>query len=140
MPALRPYLVIEYKGPDDRLKLDDFDTVRAYAMLCKRKYKVVRDEDVAVAMLYSHTAADFFSGCADNGFRFEPTQVGVLASCPQKMAFYAVNLVAVGEQQPDHPINLLSARRRGYSKNGLDGELGPFGVLYEEVFLKEVKK
>ena len=141
VPALRPYLVIEYKGPDDRLTRDDFDTVRAYAMLCKRKYKVARDEDVAVAMLYSHTEANFFAACADNGFPFAPAQVvGVRASCPQKMSFYAVNLVAVGEQQPEHPINLLSARRRAYGKNGLTGGLGPFEVLYEEVFLREVKK
>ena len=56
------------------------------------------------------------------------------------MGFYAVDLVAVGEQQPDHPINLLSARRRAYGENGLVRRLGPFGVLYEELFLREVKK
>ena len=56
------------------------------------------------------------------------------------MGLYAVDLVAVGEQQPDHPINLLSARRRAYGENGLVRGLGPFGVLYEEVFLREVKK
>jgi len=140
VPLLRPYLVLEYKGPDDRLTLDDFDTVRAYAMLCKRKYKVLRDEDVAVAMLYSHAETDFFAGCAANGFPFNPTQVGVRASCQQRMGFYAVDLVKVGEQQPEHPINLLSARRRAYGKNGLVRGLGPFGVLYEEVFLREVRK
>lgn len=37
-------------------------------------------------------------------------------------------------------INLLSARRRSYGKNGLVRGLGPFGVPDEEVFLREVKK
>jgi hypothetical protein len=140
VPCLRPYLVIEYKGPDDRLTLADFDTVRAYAMLCKRKYQVARDQDVAVAMLYSHAQADLFARCADNGFPFEQTQVGLRQSCQQALGYYAVDLVAVGEQQPDHPINLLSARRRNFAEDGQIRGLGPFAVLYEEVFLKEVKK
>lgn len=138
VPCLRPYLVIEYKGPDDRLTVEDFDTVRAYAMLCKRKYQVARDQ--AVAMLYSHAQADLFARCADNGFPFEQTQVGLRQSCRQALSFYAVDLVAVGEQQPDHPINLLSARRRRFAEARQIRGLGPFAVLYEEVFLKEVKK
>ena len=140
VPSLRPYLVIEYKGPDDRLTMADFDTVRAYAMLCKRKYEVARDEDVAVAMLYSHTEADFFARCADSRLLFVETQPGVRASLGQAIGFYAVDLMTLGAQQPDHPINLLSARRRAYGRSGPVHGLGPFGVLYEEVFLKELKK
>jgi hypothetical protein len=30
------------------------------------------------------------------------------------MGFYAVDLVAFGERHPEHPINLLSARRRSF--------------------------
>ena len=69
VPSLRPYLVLEYKGPDDRLTRDDFDTVRAYAMLCKRKYQVAREADVAVAMLYSHTEANFSPSAPTTDFR-----------------------------------------------------------------------
>ena len=46
-------------------------------MLCKRKYKVVHDEEVAVAMLYSRVEADFFDGCARNGYSFADAQAGV---------------------------------------------------------------
>jgi hypothetical protein len=140
LPSLRPYVVLEYKSPDSRLTLADFDTVRAYAMLCKRKYGVARDGDVAVAMLYSRCEAGFFEGCADHGFPFSELKPGVRASCHHSMGFFAVDLVALGQQQPDHPINLLSARRRLYEAAGLEGGLGPFAVLYEELFLRELKK
>jgi hypothetical protein len=140
VPSLRPFLLIEYKGPDDRLTLADFDTVRAYAMLCKRKYGVARDADLSVAMLYSRTEAGFFAGCADHGFPFVEAQPGVWQSCQQALRYYALDLVVLGEQQPEHPINLLSARRHGYRTQGLMSGLGPFAVLYEEVFLKELKK
>jgi hypothetical protein len=140
VPALRRFLILEYKSPEDRLTLADFDTVRAYAMLCKRKYEVACDEEIAVAMLYSRSEADFFAGCARNGHPFVETLAGVRQSTEQPMGFYAVDLVAIGEQQPEHPINLLSARRQAYRPSGQDGGLGPFAVLYEEVFLKELKK
>lgn len=140
VPALRRYLVIEYKSPDDRLTLSDFDTVRAYAMLCKRKYEILHDEEVAVAMLYSRHDVNFFTGCARNSFPFVEAQPGVRQSCQQALAFYAMDLVALGEQQPEHPINLLSSRRRTFGTAGLPSGLGPFGVLYEELFLRELKK
>jgi hypothetical protein len=140
VPSLRRYLLLEYKSPDDRLTIDDFDTVRAYALLCKRKYRIRRDVDVAVAMLYSHTDADFFAGCADSGYPFVETEPGVRASLGLPLHFYAVDLVAWGKLHPDHPINLLSARRREYGKSGLKGSLGPFSVVYGEVFHRELKK
>ena len=140
VPALRRYLVIEYKSPEDRLTLCDFDTVRAYAMLCKRKYEVVQDDEIAVAMLYSRHEVNFFAGCARNGFSFSEAQPGVRQSCQQPMAFYAFDLVALGELSPEHPINLLSSRRRLYNSVGPASGLGPFAVLYEEVFLRELKK
>jgi hypothetical protein len=140
VPCLRPYLILEYKSPDDRLTLADFDTVRAYAYLCKRNYQVTHDEDVAVAMLYSHTEADFFDGCARHGFPFVETQPGVRESSQLAMRFFAIDLVTIGAQTPEHPINLLSARRREYGSSGLPRSLGPFDVLYEQVFLTELKK
>src|ERR1700712_2828775 len=51
VPCLRPYLLLEFKSPEDRLTYADFDTVRAYAMLCKRTYEVAKDAHVAVAMM-----------------------------------------------------------------------------------------
>ena len=109
-------------------------------MLCKRKYEVVEDDEIAVAMLYSHSQADFFAGCARSGYPFVQSQPGVMHSSQLPLSFYAVDLVAIGELQPDHPINLLSARRRSYGAAGLPSRLGPFAVLYEELFLREMKK
>jgi hypothetical protein len=133
-------VVLEYKSPDDRLTLPDFDTVRAYAMLAKRNYDVAGDEDVAIVMMYSHTEVGFFAGCERNGFPFTTVRPGVRASRQLPLALYAVDLVKVGQQQPAHPINLLSARRRSYGKAGFSSGLGPFGVLYEAVFHEELKK
>ena len=140
VPLLRPCVVIEYKSPDDRLALPDFDTVRAYSMLCKRKYSVKLDEDVAVVMLYSHTDSDFFADCERLGHRFVEIQPGIKQSQSRLMPIYAVDLVRIGEQKPTHPINLLSARRRLYTCGATVQELGPFAVLYDEIFLREIKK
>lgn len=138
VPSLRTYLLIEFKSPQDRLTLADFDTVRAYAMLCKRKYQVAHDEEVAVALLYSRVDADFFEGCARNGFPFADALAGVRSCNRHALRFDAVDLVAFGQEHPDHPINLLSARRREFWKSeDLDG-LGPFGVLWNGVFQREL--
>lgn len=140
VPALCPYLLLEYKSPDDRLTLADFDTVRAYAMLCKRKYGIQHDDEVAVAMMYSRTEADFFSGCARSGFPFVETQPGIRECRTLPLRFHAIDLVTLGAQQPEHPINLLSARRREFIGPSSPSQLGPFGVLYEQVFFTELKK
>jgi hypothetical protein len=137
-PCLRPYLILEYKSPNDRLTLEDFDTVRAYAMLCKRNYGIRLDKEVAVAMLYSRTSSDFFEGCEAQGFRFEDLQAGVKECVRSALHYYAVDLVTIGREEPEHPINLLSARRRQFGSSEHPPTLGPFAVLYEQLFLKEL--
>jgi hypothetical protein len=79
-------------------------------------------------------------GCARHGFPFVETQPGVRESSQLAMRFFAIDLVTIGAQTPEHPINLLSARRREYGSSGLPRSLGPFDVLYEQVFLTELKK
>jgi hypothetical protein len=139
VPSLRSYLLLEFKSPQDRLTLADFDTVRAYAMLCKRKYKIAHDEEVAVAMLYSRAEADFFDGCARNGFAFAEVQMGVRGCNQHPIRFSAVDLVAFGQEHPDHPINLLSARRREFWPPEGPERLGPFDVLWDGVFQRELQ-
>ena len=92
---LREYLVVEYKSNADRLTLADFDTVRAYAMLCKRAFGVLYDEAVSVMMLYSRPESGFFDGCARNGYQFVATEPGVWACKSQAVDYYAVDLVAL---------------------------------------------
>lgn len=135
---LREYLVIEYKSSADRLTLADFDTVRAYAMLCKRTFGVLYDEAVAVMMLYSRLASDFFAGCARNGHPFVETEPGVWACRGQSVDYYAVDLVTYGARRPQNPINLFSARYKQYQP-AAEG-LGAFRSIYEEIFLKEYKR
>jgi hypothetical protein len=72
-------------------------------MLCKRNYQVTHDEDVAVAMLYSRTEADFFAGCDRHGFPFVETQPGVHESGRLPLRFYAIDLVAIGALRRDMP-------------------------------------
>ena len=107
--------------------------------ITKRKYSVRFDEDVAVVMLYSHTEVKFFADCGRLGHRFIEIQPGIQQSLSRPMPIYAVDLVRIGGNR-QHPINLLSARRRSYSHGASTKELGPFAVLYDEIFLTEIKK
>ena len=139
-PMLRPIVVVEYKSPEDYLDLSDLDTVRAYAMLAKRKYQTKFDHDVSIAMLYSHTEKSFFTDCATVGHRFEEIQPGIRQSQSQSMGVYAVDLAQIGAGHPDHPINLLSSRNKQYGGGSSRDALGPFAVLYDEIFQRELKQ
>jgi hypothetical protein len=111
---LRHYLLIEYKSPLDRLTREDFDTARAYAMLCKRKYGLDADSHVAVALLYSQAEPAFFATCRDNGYAFAEQEAGIWACEQHPLRLYAIDLVAFGATDPEHPINLFSKRHRSY--------------------------
>lgn len=107
-------LLIEYKSPLDRLTCADFDTARAYSMLCKRKYGIAEDRQVAVALLYSQAEPAFFAVCTENGYTFSELETGVWACERHPLRFYAIDLVAYGARNPEHPINLFSKRHRSY--------------------------
>lgn len=111
---LAHYLLIEYKSPLDRLTCDDFDTARAYAMLCKRKYGLVHDEHVAVALLYSRAEPAFFATCAKNGYVFVEQAAGIRACEAHPLRMYAIDLVAYGQADAENPINLFSRLFRTY--------------------------
>lgn len=111
---LRHYLLIEYKSPLDRLTCEDFDTARAYAMLCKRKYGFVTDGELAIALLYSQAEPAFFATCHDNGYAFVEKETGIWACEQHPLKLYAIDLVAYGAENPQAPINLFSKRYRSY--------------------------
>ena len=111
---LRHYLLLEYKSPLDRLTIEDFDTARAYAMLCKRKFGLAEDGQVAVALLYSQAEPAFFSTCRANGYAFVEQETGIWACEQHPLRIYAMDLVAFGATDPEHPINLFSKRHRTY--------------------------
>ena len=60
-PYLGPMTVVEFKNPLDRLTHHDFDLLRVYRLLTKKKYKLKRDDQVWAATLASH----FETGYAD---------------------------------------------------------------------------
>lgn len=111
---LRHYLIIEYKSPLDRLTCEDFDTTRAYAMLCKRKYDITEDSHVSVALLYSQAEPAFFATTANNGYAFVAKETGIWACEQHPLRVYAIDLVAYGATDPEHPINLFSKRYQTY--------------------------
>ncbi len=137
LKLLRDILVIEYKSPKDRLQLADLDTVRAYAMLCKRKFAARYDESVAVVMMYSSVDSDFFADCARNGLSFVETEPGVSACTDAAVKYYAVNLVEYGATRRSHPMVLFSSQHQQFRPT--ERELGLFQAIFEEVTYKELK-
>ncbi len=112
MRHLGLYTVVEYKSPADRLTFDDLDTVRAYAMLCKRKFGLSEDSDVRIALLYSLIEKDFFKKSQSNGMAFHQIEIGIRRCSLGRLVLLAMNLAELGEQRPAHLINLFSSRHQ----------------------------
>ncbi len=112
-PRLGELTALEYKGPGDVLGWEDVDKARVYALLGKRKYKLLRDAQVRVVMMYSYASKGLFEALAADGLPFEQEEEGI--RCHRgSLRMYAVDLVALGKQKPDSPMNLVSARHRHY--------------------------
>ena len=130
------YTVVEYKSPEDRLTHEDPDTVRAYAMLCKRKFGITLDRGVRVAMLYSHLEGGFFEVCQDAGMYFHQVEPGIRRCDMGSLVMFTMDLVALGEADPSALINLFSSRRRQFVVSGkaTPGLLRVIRYVYEHVF------
>jgi hypothetical protein len=115
-PRMRDLTVLEYKSPRDPLRWDSVDRSRAYGLLAKQKYQVVRDRQVSVVMLYSQVQRGLFEALAEDGLAFETEEEGIRV-CQGSMVLYAVDLMALGQRRPQSPLNLVSARHRQYSQD-----------------------
>jgi hypothetical protein len=83
-------------------------------MLCKRKYGLDADSHVAVVLLYSQAEPAFSATCRENGYAFVEQEAGIWACEQHPLRLYAIDLVAYGATDPEHPINLFSRRYRTY--------------------------
>jgi hypothetical protein len=107
--------VIEYKSPDDYFGKGDFDTLRIYALLSKKKYGIERDEDIGIFSLASHFEPGYYDYVTAMGYDGAVSEAGVWSSASQKMRYHAIDLVKVGTEHPHHPINILSAHYRNFA-------------------------
>lgn len=137
LKLLRDILIVEYKSPKDRLQPSDFDTVRAYAMLCKRRFSARYDESVSVVMMYSGISSDFFTDSAKNGHRFVETEPGVRACTDAAVKYYAVDLVTYGTSRRSSPLLLFSSQHEQFRPG--EHDLGLFQAIFEELRYKELK-
>ncbi len=142
MRHLGLYTVVEYKSPEDRLTHEDLDTVRAYAMLCKRKYELVEDASVRIAMLYSHTGKAFFDASKANGLNFRRVETGIRRCDAGHLVLLAMNLAELGKQRPAHLVNLFSSRHRKFVvADEVDPVLlGMISFVYENILTRDDMK
>ena len=137
------FTVVEYKSPRDRLTHEDLDTVRAYAMLCKRKFEVDSDADVRIAMLYSHAERGFFKRAEhENGLRFDRIETGTRRCDLGRLTLLSINLTELGKERPGHLMNLFSSRHRTFATAGeVDPALlGAIRYVYENLFRRRDMK
>jgi len=136
------YTVVEYKSPQDRLTHDDLDTVRAYALLCKRKFKLTYDRDVRVALLYSHIEERFFEISRKNGLLFQDTEPGIKRCDLGHLVLLAMDLAKLGQDRPGRLINLFSSRHREFVVNPQADQrmLDVIGHIYENIFKRDTMK
>ena len=137
------YTVLEYKSPVDRLTHEDLDTVRAYALLCKRKFEIDADSEVRIVMLYSSVERGFFNKAkVDNGLDFKKIEAGVRRCAVGHQVLLTMNLVEVGKKRPGHLLNLFSSRHRVFvSKEKVDPRLlESIRYVYENLFKRRDMK
>ena len=139
---LGSYTVVEYKSPYDRLTPEDLDTVRAYAMLCKRKFGLARDQEVRIALLYSRTEKGFFRKCRENGLTFRSMEPGIRCCQLGDLVLLAMDLVRLGERRPAGLINLFSLRHRDFviSQAVTPKLLDVVKYVYENIFKRDAMK
>ncbi len=135
MRHLGRYTVVEYKSPKDRLTHEDLDTVRAYAMLCKRKFELAKDSDVRIAMLYSHKEKGFFEQSKKNGLAFQDAEPGIKRCDIGRLTLLAMDLAELGKQRPASFINLFSSRSEKFISSAETDKalLGAIRYLQENI-------
>jgi hypothetical protein len=117
MPYLGKYTVVEYKSPLDRLTFNDFDTVRTYMMLSKRKHKIVYDRDIHVISLASKFEKGYPNYIKENGFSYRRIKKGIYGHERKDHHFYWMNLKEIGDKEPENLINIFSSNYKYYWQN-----------------------
>ena len=145
LPYLGPMTVVEYKSPPDRLTHDDFDLLRVYRLLVKRKYKLRRDDQVWAVTLTSHFEKGY-AGYADyveeNGYEFRQIEPGVWGHERGCERFYWLDLAAIGRRDSESLINLFSSNYQKYQHSlhfrKTEGDILTY--VWQNIFKEELTK
>lgn len=105
IPDLGEITVIEYKSPLDKVEKNDFDTLRIYRLLTKKKYMVDEDYRVRGITLASHFESGYKQHIGRNGYRFEELRKGIYGHEGDHQRYYWMDLAIIGQEDPENPIN-----------------------------------
>ena len=114
MRYLGKITVIEYKSPDDKLSKEDFDTLRIYSLLSKKKYNIEKDSDICMLSLSSHFEKGYFEYVRENDYSCREVEPGIWGAKDRARRYYAIDLDKIGKRYKNHPINLFSSRYREF--------------------------
>jgi len=117
LPYLGQMTVLEYKSPLDRLTFDDFDLLRVYRLLIKRKYKLKRDDQVWAVSLTSQFEKNYAEYIEGSGYGFKEIEPGVWGHEGDHDHFYWLDLATIGHRYPESFINLFSSNYRQYGQS-----------------------
>jgi hypothetical protein len=142
LPYLGPMTVVEYKSPLDRLTHHDFDLLRVYRLLIKRKYKLRRDDQVWAATLASHFESGYAGYVEENGYEFRQIEPGVWGHERGCERFYWLDLAAIGQRDSESLINLFSSNYQKYrhSLHIRKTEAGILTYVWQNIFKEELTK
>ena len=142
LPYLGPLTVMEYKSPLDRLTHHDFDLLRVYRLLAKRKYKIKRDDQVWAATLASHFERGYAEYIEENGYEFQQIEPGVWGHERGCERFYWLDLAAIGQRDSESLINLFSSNYRKYqhSLHIRKTEADILTYVWQSIFKEELTK
>jgi len=142
MPYLGPITVVEYKSPLDRLTWDDFDLLRVYRLLVKRKYRLKRDDHVWAVSMFSQCERGYAEYVKENGYEYQEIEEGIFGHQGEFERFFWLNLADIGRQDPGSLINLFSSNFREYGRCAQfredDAEI--LAYIWQGIFKKELKK
>lgn len=142
LPYLGQVTVLEYKSPLDRLRLNDFDLLRIYRLLVKRKYKLTRDAQVWAVSLTSRFEKGYSDYIKENGYKFKEIEAGIWGHEGEHERFYWLDLAIIGQKDPENFINLFSSNYHQYrhsiriKKKGAD----ILSYILQSIFKKELIK
>ena len=140
LPYLGQMTVLEYKSPLDRLTFDDFDLLRVYRLLTKRKYKLKRDDQVWAVSLTSQFEKNYAEYVEGSGYGFKEIEPGVWGHEGDHDHFYWLDLAIIGQRYPESFINLFSSnyRQYGHSLQIKKDDADILAYIWQSIFKEEL--
>ncbi len=132
--------VIEYKSPLDTLSCSDFDILRIYMLMTKRKYEATEDHQVVGISLTSRFETGYAQYVQRNGYKFEEVEEGIYAHRDGHRNYYWIDLVVIGKKDPGNFINLFSSNyKKYYQSNKLNIRGGDIiAYIWQAIFRRKL--